>query len=249
MDGYIDKKLKKISETKKLLKAFSKEKNLPSGIKKEIAHLSKEILVYENDERGRKKWGKEKNSYNFKKIQIGGGAHALKGFLNIDIFPPAELICDVRKGLPIEDGCSELIFSEHFLEHIDYPLSVKKILKECHRILEPKGKMIIGVPDGKLIAKNYLQQNLKFYKDVIDKWYSKRDFLGHINTYIDLLNYHFRDQDDSEKYNPHIWTYDYEKLDFLLREAGFSSIKKWNFDKKIANPKRRFGSIYVVGVK
>ena len=45
---------------------------------------------------------------------------------------------------------------------------------------------------------NYFFRNNRFYKKLIKNWYSKRNFLADINTYIDLLNYHFRDQDDDK---------------------------------------------------
>lgn len=64
-----------------------------------------------------------------------------------------------------------------------------------------------------------------------------------------MLNYHFRDQNNSDKYNPHLWAYDYEKFISLLKEGGFKKIDKWRFNKKIANPKRKFGSLYVIAIK
>lgn len=73
--------------------------------------------------------------------------------------------------------------------------------------------------------------------------------LKDFNTYIDLLNYHFRDQDDDFKYNPHFWAYDFEKLKSMLLSAGFKKVIRWKFDKKIANPQRKFGSIYLRATK
>ena len=151
--------------------------------------------------------------------------------------------------MPFEDNCSEFIFSEHFLEHVDYPISAKKIIGECFRILKKGGKIVVGVPDSEKMITNYFFRNNRFYKKLIKNWYSKRNFLADINTYIDLLNYHFRDQDDDKKYNSHFWAYDYEKLHSVLKEKGFLEIEKWNFDKKIANPKRKFGSLYVIATK
>lgn len=183
------------------------------------------------------------------KIQIGGGSHSLEGFFNVDIFPPADLIWDVREGLPFVANSASLIFSEHFFEHIDYPVSAKKFIFETYRILKNGGRVIIGVPDGGLILRAYVKRDMSLFKKMIQTWYKNRDFLGDINTYIDLVNYHFRDQDNSIKYNPHFWSYDFEKLKSLLFQVGFTNIKKWKFDKRIANPKRKFGSLYVVATK
>ncbi|MCK6463088.1 MAG: methyltransferase domain-containing protein [Candidatus Pacebacteria bacterium] len=183
------------------------------------------------------------------KVQIGAGVHRIKGCLNIDIVPPADFIWDVREGLPFGDNCLELIFSEHFLEHVDYPISSKKVISECFRVLKKGGEIIIGVPDSEKMINNYFHRNDYFYKKIIVNWYSKRNFLPDVNTYIDLLNFHLRDQDDDAKYNPHFWGYDYEKMYSLLHDIGFSKIKKWKFDESIANPKRRFGSLYVIAIK
>lgn len=239
------------TDIKKLEKIVNKlVKEAPShGLGRALRFLSKEIHSYKKHLLGIEKLKKQKNAFNTKKIQIGGGKHMLKGFLNIDIAPPADLICDIREGIPLPNECCKFIFSEHFLEHLDYPTSAKKIIKEFFRILKHSGKLIIGVPDSKLVIKNYIKSNNAFYKKAVKCWFQKRKILPHLNTYIDLVNYNFRDQEDDKKYGPHLWVYDYEKLNLLLKNAGFSKVKKWKFNKKIANPKRKFGTLYVMATK
>ena len=39
-----------------------------------------------------------------------------------------------------------LIYSEHVLEHFEYPRDARHILQECFRIL-PQGLLSVGVPD------------------------------------------------------------------------------------------------------
>lgn len=212
------------------------------GIERASRRLLKEILLSENNN-----IPEIKNNYSH--VQIGGGAHLLKNFLNIDITPPADIIYDVREGLPLKKTSVNFIFCEHFLEHIDYPVSVKKFFKESYRVLHKKGRLVIGVPDSKMAVGAYYKNDKKLIKKYIESWYKKRDCLNHFNTPIDFLNYHFRDQDDNEKYNPHFWAYDKEKLFSLFGGAGFKKITIWKFDEKIANPKRKFGSLYVVGTK
>jgi len=185
----------------------------------------------------------------FKKIHLGCGNRYLDNFLNIDIMEPADIICDAREGLPIPDETAEFIFSEHFLEHIDYPISAKKIIRECNRILKKGGKLVIGVPDAELIIQGYIKNDLALYNEMISKWYSKRDCLEHFNTYMDLVNYNLRDQDDSDNYTPHLWAYDFDKLSSLLQNASLKEIKHWKFNPSIANPKREYGSIYVSAKK
>ncbi|GLX21731.1 hypothetical protein [Streptomyces lavendulae] len=37
-------------------------------------------------------------------------------------------------GIPLADASSETVFSEHFLEHIDYPRSAKSYARWAHRV-------------------------------------------------------------------------------------------------------------------
>lgn len=219
------------------------------GLGRVLRLLTKEVTLRQNHLKGMKKWEEKSDAYNTKRIQIGGGKHTLEGYLNIDIVPPADLVCDVREGIPLDESCSEFIFSEHFFEHVDYPKSAKKVIAEFYRILEPGGQVVLGVPDSELVAKSYVLRDKEFYVKAVSSWYANRDCIEHFNTYVDLLNYHFRDQDDDEKYNPHYWAYDFEKLQSLFIDSGFSRVERWNFDASIANPKREWGSVYVMATK
>jgi predicted SAM-dependent methyltransferase len=221
------------------------------NLKNAIKRAGKELVFSKNHILGLKRWfsSAQNAKKDFLRVQVGGGEHVLKGFLNIDIARPADLICDVREGMSLPSGSAELIFAEHFLEHIDYPRSVKRFIKECYRILKPKGKLVIGVPDAGMMIKAYLRKDRKFYRKILKKWYSKRYILEDIDTYIDLVNIHLRDENDSDKYSPHLWAYDEEKLVSLFRAAGFGQVSRWKFDTSIANPKRKFGSIYLEAVK
>ncbi|RJR24755.1 methyltransferase domain-containing protein [Candidatus Microgenomates bacterium] len=219
------------------------------GLGRVLRLLSKEAALYQNHLQGIKNWQSKKDTFSTKKVQIGGGKHMLVGFLNIDIVPPADLVYDLREGIPLEDSCSEFVFNEHFFEHIDYPGSAKKIINEFFRILKPRGQVVLGVPDGELAIRSYMAKDREFYDKALSTWYAGRNCLSDFNTYIDLLNYHFRDQDDEEKYNPHYWAYDFEKLQSLFKNAGFSKIEKWKFNPSIASPKREWGSIYVIATK
>ncbi len=215
------------------------------GLGRSLRALKKELSIYKSHS------GKGIHVFTGKvdKLQIGGGKHTLPGFLNIDIFEPADLIFDIREGIPLESTSVNFIFSEHFMEHIDYPKSTKFFISECFRILNTDGQIVIGVPDTQKIIKGYMSKDSALWQTYLNSWYKNRDCLDDFNTYIDLVNYHMRDQDDSEKYNPHFWGYDFEKLESLLVNAGFKSVRHWEFDSTIANPKREFGSVYVVATK
>ncbi|WP_316527087.1 class I SAM-dependent methyltransferase [Kitasatospora brasiliensis] len=182
------------------------------------------------------------------RVQIGGGGHRIDGFFNIDIVPPADLLWDVREGIPLADASTETIFSEHFLEHIDYPRSAKHYAHEAHRILAHGGQLITGVPDAAFVLNQYPAPPNQA-AEMIERWYARRQCRGDINTYLDLINYVFRDQDDDPIYNPHYWAYDHEKLAQFFTEAGFKTVKPWTFDPTMANPKRQWASVYVIATK
>lgn len=238
----IQKKVNAIeSRSKELL--FSKE--VTHGLKRALRSLLKEIAAFKSYTT----LGVKVVMPDSSKIQIGGGTHYLAGFINIDILPPADIIFDVREGIPLPSESAEFLFSEHFLEHIDYPISVKKIIKETYRVLRKNGKIVVGVPDSRRVIEAYMKRDRNKLNEYIRRWYGKRDNLKHFNTAIDVVNYHFRDQDDSNKYAPHLWGYDKEKLESLLKSAGFRGIREWKFNPKIANLKRKFGSIYIEGKK
>lgn len=46
-----------------------------------------------------------------------------------------------------------------------------------------------------------------------------------------------------------LWAYDHEKLVQLFAEANFTTVEPWTFDTTMANPKRRWGSVYVIATK
>lgn len=174
--------------------------------------------------------------------------HRIDGFFNIDLVPPADLLWDIREGIPLHDDSTYEIFSEHFLEHIDYPRSAKYYVREAHRVLAEGGRIITGVPDAAFALSHY-PRPLEATDEAIERWYAKRDCRGDINTRLDLVNLVFRDQDDDPTYTPHLWAYDHEKLVQLFTEAGFTTVEPWTFDPAMANPKRRWGSVYVVATK
>jgi len=243
------KKIKDIRKLEILVNKILNSEEVTHGLARTLRLLLKEAALYENHLRGLEKIRKRGCEFKSEYIQVGGGRHTLRGFLNIDIVPPADILFDVREGLPLETNSARLIFAEHFLEHLDYPTSAKKFISECFRVLKDEGKLILGVPNSRQVILAYTRKDKNYWKKMLSTWYSKRNCLEHFNTYIDLVNYHFRDQDDDPKYNPHFWAYDLEKLKSMAKTAGFKKIKKWKFDPRIANPKRRWGSIYIEAIK
>ena len=59
-------------------------------------------------------------------LHFGCGANVKPGFVNIDLSNAADLTLDLREQLPFADGSCSLVYSEHFLEHIEYPNVVRR---------------------------------------------------------------------------------------------------------------------------
>lgn len=221
------------------------------GVNRSLMQLKKEIKIYLNcineivDLENKIKVQLSKKN----KVQIGGGSHYLNGFINIDVVKPADIIFDVRKNIPLPSQSINYIFTEHFLEHIDYPVSVFNFFSEANRVLFKQGRLVVGVPDSGLVIKAYINKNKKFLKKIKNNWYSKRIIIKYIDTGIDIVNLLIRDEDCDAKYNPHFWGYDEVKLKKMFKDNGFKNIKKWIVDSSIASPKRKFCTLYIEGTK
>src|ERR1700747_2678592 len=88
---------------------------LSSGEESAMRHLVTELRI---------------SHYRRKGIRrIRQGSLSKRGYLNVDLFPGGDLTLDLRRGLPFESNCCEMIFSEHFFEHIDYPEPVCYLLR------------------------------------------------------------------------------------------------------------------------
>ncbi|MET9928002.1 MULTISPECIES: methyltransferase domain-containing protein [unclassified Streptomyces] len=217
------------------------------GLARALRTAAKKIELHRYHHSSCRAWPNGRIDDKPAKVQIGGGAHRIEGLFNIDLVPPADLLWDIREGIPLQDDSTDEIFSEHFLEHIDYPRSARHYVREAHRVLAAGGRIITGVPDAAL-ALNQYPGHLDTCDETIERWYAKRDCRDDINTRLDLVNLVFRDQDDDATYTPQLWAYDYEKLVQLFTEAGFTTVEPWPFDPSIASLKRRWGSVYVVAM-
>jgi predicted SAM-dependent methyltransferase len=158
---------------------------------------------------------------------------------------------DCRKSLPFPDSSAKCIFTEHFVEHLDYCEEIPYFLSECHRVLEPGGVIRIIVPD----AQKYLQGYCLGGWDQLAKvrplgpGLSDIHFGSKYNTKMELLNVVFR------QYFEHKFAWDYETLEFALRRYGFPSVHRQSFGQSLLErlaldmPERASESLYVEAVK
>ena len=173
------------------------------------------------------------------KLHIGCGLNIKEGFINIDLYEKADLNLDLREEMPFSKNSCPLIYSEHFLEHLDYPDQAVFFLKECYRVLSPGGIFSIGVPDAEWPVKAYSEEErADFFRHAHERWHPKWCV-----TKMEHINYHFR------LGNEHKFTYDFETLKYILELIGFIQVKRRDFNSDLDSENRRLGTLYAQAVK
>lgn len=66
---------------------------------------------------------------------------------------------DLNCSLPVPSGTFPSIFCSHVLEHVDAPIN---LLRECHRILQADGLLVLGLPIENSIV-NWIRGHRYFY--------------------------------------------------------------------------------------
>jgi hypothetical protein len=97
------------------------------------------------------------------KVNLGCGRNIKPGWINVDGWKRADidLVCDLTKDFPFrEDSCS-FIYSEHFIEHLDW-LDGYELIGKCFRSLEEGGIFRIVFPDFKKLFKAYIEDDNEF---------------------------------------------------------------------------------------
>jgi predicted SAM-dependent methyltransferase len=138
--------------------------------------------------------------------------------------------------LPFDSDSCELIFSEHCIEHIDYPEPITLLFRECLRVLRPGGELRFSVPDAEWPLMDYGggSDAAYFRACVQHAWHPKT-----CTTRLEHINYHFRQ--DGE----HRFAYDFETADKLLKGVGFIDVLARAFDPSLDSKHREIGSMFV----
>ena len=168
------------------------------------------------------------------KMHLGCGHRVKDGWVNIDLNSAADLTLDVRERLPFRNDTFRTIYSEHFLEHFDYPDNIMRLLSECYRVLEPGGIHSFGVPDGEKVLRYYVTREYADFSEAQRKWNP-----AWCKTQMDHVNYCMRQ--DGE----HRWYYDEETMRMLLGSVGFVEIHRRDFDPEFDQEARRVGTMYM----
>lgn len=176
------------------------------------------------------------------RVNLGCGPLPTAGWLNVDgVAEQADLLQVLGEPLALPDGCAAMAFSEHVLEHLDYPGPARTFLSETHRILRPGGHFRVIVPDAGRAMELYASGDVEQLRAM--------SAVGGLP--IEMINRLFREK------GFHRWAWDYELLERELRDAGFSSVRRGAFrDSEIPDlnidldeEERRRQSLYAEAVK
>lgn len=90
------------------------------------------------------------------RLNLGCGKDVREGYLNVDLFPPCDVVVDLSVlPWPWNDGSADEIMMLDFLEHFPWS-KTDNILEECWRVLKPGGHLVVQVPDFQECAKALL---------------------------------------------------------------------------------------------
>ena len=142
------------------------------------------------------------------RIHLSCGSNCVSGWINVDLVHSADIRVDLRKRLPFADGSADMIFAEHFLDHLQYPGQALSFLHDCRRVLRDGGRLRVIVHDGQKLAQSYASNDREFLKRAVPG----------VTSFAEGVNLIYR-------YNGfHQFIYDFESLEALLLRAGFREI-------------------------
>jgi predicted SAM-dependent methyltransferase len=161
-------------------------------------------------------------THDVHKLQLGAGEHPHEGWLNTDLHGYGrgdELVyLDVRKRFPLPDASFDFVFSEHMLEHLTYAEG-QRCLRECFRVLRPRGRIRIATPSLERLAALYAAEpsdvQRRYLRWAVDTLEPETDApLPGV-----VVNNFFRSWG-------HRFIYDPQTLRYALGEAGFVDVEE-----------------------
>jgi ubiquinone/menaquinone biosynthesis C-methylase UbiE len=132
---------------------------------------------------------------------------------------------DATRGLPIQDGSVDVLYSSHMLEHLDRD-DASRFLKEARRLLKPGGVIRLVVPDIKTLVNQYISTGDAdiFIENTLLWTKSPRSLLA--SVYMLIVGS-----------RNHKWMYDGKSLSKLLGDHGFVEMRVTKFgETMIASP-------------
>ncbi|MEX5636999.1 class I SAM-dependent methyltransferase [Parafrankia sp. FMc2] len=167
------------------------------------------------------------------RLHLGCGPHRLPGWVNVDLRDPAaDLRLDVRAGLPFDDGAAVAVYLAHILEHVEYPDEARRVLRECCRTLGDGGLLRVAVPDLCSFLDAYAAGDDGFFEYFERRWEREP-----APTPLASFLHHAGAGEFPWVADRHRFGYDERTLGELLRDAGFTDVRRCSAgDTSLADP-------------
>jgi predicted SAM-dependent methyltransferase len=211
---------------KKIIKNYTS-----TSFRRVIKQVKAELGIARMHKEGLKRAKKYQNSHGLK-LHAGCGDTIKPGFVNVDLNRSADIPLDLREPLPFSDASFALVYSEHFVEHLEYPTEAQQFFAESFRVLEPGGVFSVGVPDIEWPIEAYANDpKFNGWFEYVRTAYPESDFL---KTRAELVNYSFRQGTE------HKFAWDFETMKHALQRVGFTNVKRREFDPALDSEKSRY---------
>jgi predicted SAM-dependent methyltransferase len=106
-------------------------------------------------------------------LNLGCGQTYHPSWTNLDIRPadPSIRCWDVTQRLPFEDASFDAVYHSHLLEHLPRADALP-FLRECWRVVKPRGVLRLAIPNLEAIARLYLHA-------LDDAWFGDKEAIAH----------------------------------------------------------------------
>jgi SAM-dependent methyltransferase len=176
-----------------------------------------------------------------KRLNWGCGHRGEPGWINSDQKkgPGIDISCDIREGLPLDEGSMDYVVSIHALPEVPYP-EIVPILRELRRVLKPAGVLRLALPDLEKGIEAYRKNDREYFL-IPDE--EVRSLGGKL--IVQLIWY---------GWSRTLFTHDF--IEELLYKAGFSSVSRCGYRETrspyegiVALDNRERESLFVEAVK
>jgi len=175
------------------------------------------------------------------RIHIASGSNRIPGWVNVDAARGVDVQMDLRRRLPFAADSAQLIFSEHFLDHLQFPDVAGRFLSECRRVLGPGGRLRVVLHDAEILARRFVERDAEFFRVASNTDAPPAEALNHLYRFNGF----------------HQFLYDFDTLEELLLRCGFSRVIRSTFrgseipelNLDLDYPDRPIQSLYVEAVK
>ena len=192
-----------------------------------LTDLGRQIRILLKRLRHTRKWNGAIQSYlathAVKKLEIGARVASLDGWLSTDLDPVSEgtVFLDATKPFPFDCATFDYIYCEHMIEHISWK-QAQSMLRECYRVLKPRGIMRVATPDLQVILGLYSPVLSPEQQNYVE-WMVRKE-LPEISTHqaAFVINNAFRNWG-------HKFIYDGNLMTLALERCGFVDIRRCSY--------------------